>query len=201
MIDRDWFINKFKKSECDFSEKEISQFYDSVPDMIKHRYIARYIDSETENQQVWPEIGKVAEEQWKILKEIGNEKLDIYRDAEDKKLVAQFIDLIQKEKKLREKMPKEKISYLPEFRGIIDERIKLYETIFDYTTKDIQEVKKIARKKANELLKKRYKKVTVKAGIIGGVVGAGLASAVLGGISLIKKRKEKKKKNKTAEKK
>jgi len=199
MIDREWFINKFKKSEseCDvFSEKEISQFYDSVLQMIENAYVARYVDPKTENQ-VYSKIGEIAEEQWKVLKEIGDEKLDIYRDAEDKKLVAQFVSLIKREKELIERMPKEKIPYSPEFRNIINERIELYKNVFDYTPKDKQEVKKIAQEKAKELLKKRYKGSIIKSGIIGGVIGAGLTSAVLGGISLIKK----KKKNKSVKKK
>ncbi|MEW5908070.1 MAG: hypothetical protein AB1643_02740 [Patescibacteria group bacterium] len=164
--------------------------------MIELSYIFRYVDPETE-PCVYAEILKLADQQWNILREMGNKKLDIYRDAEDKKLVSQFVDLIQKEKELRERMPPDKIPDLPEFRKIISERTGLYKTIFDYTPNDRQDIRKIAQEKARELMERgpKKKKILVKCGIIGATIGLGLAGAGIG-IHFYRNRNHKRKKEK-----
>lgn len=149
------------------------EFFDTIPQMIVLSYALRYVDPRMEDA-IHGEVFKLADKQWKVLKELGDRRLDIYRDTEDKKSVAAFVDLIKKEKELREKNSKEGLSASADLKQIIGQRIELYKIALDYTPKDKKEACQLGMEKAKEFIeKKRGKgKIILRLGILGAAAGA-----------------------------
>jgi hypothetical protein len=119
--------------------------------------------------------------QWPVLKEINGFGLDIYRDA-DPILLEKFIQSIKDEKQVKSHNEKGKIIY---------ERIELFKSIFAFSKKDLERCKKISERFEKKLIKIKKKRL-FKIGL--GITT--LSAAATGTYLLIKKSKDKERKNK-----
>ncbi len=149
----------FKDTE--FREVELKKFYFSVKKSVILRHLGK---------RSWPELFKIEEGcQWPVLRRIDDPELPIYAGA-DRTLLEKFIKTISTEKEMRaHRSSMHKVRYWSLLQSVIEERIDLLATIFDFSKEDLkhcelaaQRYGKIVERKARE--RKKFWQIGIGAG-------------------------------------
>jgi hypothetical protein len=168
MVTLQQFIKVFKDSGIGYADLRV--FYHSVRKSIILLHLRKHS---------WSELFEMEEKsQWPILQVIDDPQLPLYRGA-DESLLNAFLDTIAREKKLRaNKRHMEKVKYWSGLQDLIEERSRLFISIFAYSKKDIRRTEAVAGR-YRELSDRRMKKQLTAVGI-----GAGAAAAAAGAAAL-----------------
>ncbi len=142
----------FKNSkDVIIEEEQLIAFYGSIKKSVICLCARKY---------AFPKLLKLEEEdQWPVLRKIGDPRLDIYEDV-DEKLLTMFINSIKNEEEIRS--GKSKLSSderIVAFRVWIQNRTELYAIIFKFTEKDIAYCEKAAEKYENKIIREKKKRI------------------------------------------
>lgn len=172
MISQEKFLEKC--IETNIPTILLKRFYVSIPKSVTYRQVGKILCDL---------LLRIEEKhQWSVLQKIDNPGLKIYKEAEDKKLVKEFVEGIKLEKRIRESKEKKITINQKEYnswsvlKDIILRRAKIYEKMFDFSEDEIKQYEKTAEKLVKRLKARRAKKwfsiMGTGAGVAAGVVGA-----------------------------
>ncbi len=166
MISLKEFLKIFR--DTGFERPMIENFYRSVLKSTILLHLGKRSLSEIFQQE--------EDHQWPILQRIDNPELPLYRGA-DKTLLKAFIKTIEKEKNLREhKGRTERVRYWSSLQEIIEERAKLFRSIFNFCKKDDRHCEAVAER-YKRISDRKAKKMRTAWGIgIGTSAAAGAAA-------------------------
>lgn len=195
MISIEEFLEIFKNTN--FPRKTLIRFYKSIRKSVTLYHVGGHGSKKRKNhlsKKAMPFLLKIEEkDQWPILKQIDNPKLDIYKDA-NPVLLQEFINSIRDEKELRSEGKITNRVYKEDawliLRILVQTRTELYKDIFGFSKKDIEHCKKAALR-FERILNKRRKEGLLKTGIGAAALGAAAAGTYFFIKGKIKGKKEK----------
>ncbi len=145
MISEEAFLKKFKN--VNLPKEMLEEFYNSIIESIT------YASAGSALFHLLLKVEK--EQQWTVLQKIDNTRLAVYKGAQDKELVKEFVKGIKIEKKIRDpnnqniKISKGELHPFTILRKIIIRRAGIYAQMFALTKKEIEK----CEARAEELLK------------------------------------------------
>lgn len=151
MITFNEFFEIFKNSkDVIIGEEQLITFYGSIKKSVIFLYARKY---------AFPKLLKLEEDQWPVLRKIGDPKLDIYNGV-NKELLAEFVNSIKDEEELRlGKSKLEKNERTSAFHGKIKDRTELYTDVFKFTEGDIAYCEKAAERYIERIVKEKKRRI------------------------------------------